>query len=421
MVVMNPNRGRQQIDQSYLPALNPELDERGALVAKACEGDQASRRELEQTSSNDALSRPPVKPLGCSTLDHIAMGGAGLTQCPAEPLSPGSLLGERFRILREVGRGGMGLVFEAVDEKLNQRVALKFARPGWGDRLPPEVRAAREVSHFNVLKVHDLHMISTTFGEMEFVSMEFIDGQTLPERMSCHGPLPEAEARGIAKQICAGLAQAHRQGVIHGDLKCGNVILSRLPQGGLRAVIADFGAAKMKVVEGPDVKGGCAGTRDYMAPELFHGEKPTVASDLYALGILFHVMLTGHLPKRFERPQESPAVDSNASTVSLGPPIVDAHWQHTIEDLPSPWEKIVIRSLSPRPENRFRSAEAVIDALKTRKSAPTWSAATAVVAAKDKLARARVISSQPTSLKKSTSRVFSASRSFSPMDLLSIR
>jgi eukaryotic-like serine/threonine-protein kinase len=375
MVAMNPNRGRQQIDQSYLPALNPELNERGALVAKACEGDQASRRELEillseQTSSNDALSRPPVEPVGCSTLDHIAVG-AGLAQCPAEPLSPGSLLGERFRIVREVGRGGMGLVFEAVDEKLNQRVALKFARPGWGDRLPPEVRAAREVSHFNVCKVHDLHMTSTTFGEMEFVSMEFIDGQTLSERMSRHGPLPEAEARGIAKQICAGLAHAHRQGVIHGDLKCGNVILSRLPQGGLRAVIADFGAAKMKVVEGPDVKGGCAGTRDYMAPELFHGEKPTVASDLYALGILFHVMLTGHLPKRFERSQESPAVDLNASTVSLGPLIVDAQWQHTIEDLPSPWEKIVTRSLSPRPENRFRSAEAVIDALKTRKSAPT--------------------------------------------------
>jgi len=377
IVAMNPNCGRQQIDQVFISALSREPNERGGLVVKACGGDEALVRELalplsEQAPSEETLSRPSIELLGCSTLDHIA-AGAGLAKSPTEPISPGSLLGERFRIVREVGRGGMGLVFEAVDEKLNRRVALKFARPGWGDRLPPEVRAARKVSHFNVCKVHDLHVTSTAFGEMEFVSMEFIDGQTLSKRMSRHGPLPETEARGIAQQICAGLAQAHRQGVIHGDLKCGNVILSRLPQGGWRAVIADFGAAKMKEIDGPDVKGSRAGTRDYMAPELFHGERPTVASDLYALGILFHVMLTGHLPKRLETSQESPAADSKASTVGLGPLIVDSPWEHTIADLPSPWKRIVTRCLSPRPQNRFGSAEAVIDALKARRSSRTWS------------------------------------------------
>ena len=380
---MNPNRGGQQVDQFFLPALNRAPNERGAILAKACGGNEGLPRKLEllrpeRDSSEDTLSWPPAELLGCSTLHQLAVG-AGLAQCPTEPLSPGSLLGERFRIVREVGRGGMGRVFEVVDEKLNRRVALKFARPGWGDRLPPEVRAAREVSHFNVCKVHDLHITSTSCGEVEFVSMEFIDGLSLSERMSRHGPLPEAEARGIAQQICAGLAQAHRQGVIHGDLKCANVILSRLPQGGWRAVIADFGAAKMKALDTPDVKGGCAGTRDYMAPELFHGERPTVASDLYALGILFHVILTGHLPKRLETSQDSPAVDSKASTVCLAPLNIDAHWQHTIEDLPSPWKRIVTRCLSPRPENRFCSAEAVIDALKTRRSSRTLSRATVVV------------------------------------------
>jgi serine/threonine protein kinase len=179
---------------------------------------------------------------------------------------------------------------------------------------------------------------------MEFVSMEFIDGQTLSERMSCHGPLPKAEARGIARQICAGLTQAQRQGVIHGDLKCGNVILSRLSQGDVRAVIADFGVAKMKAVEGTDVMGRCA--------ELFQGERPTVASDLYALGILFQVVLTRHSPKRLETSQGPWPVDSKATTISLAPLSVDAHWRHTIEDLPSPWKKIVTRCLSPRPENR---------------------------------------------------------------------
>src|SRR5262249_20646809 len=98
-------------------------------------------------------------------------------------------------------------------------------------------------------------------------------------------------------------------------------------------------------------------------------------------GILFHVMLTGHLPKRHETSQQSPALDSKASTVSLGPLIVDSQWRHTIEHLPSPWKKIVMRCLSPRPENRFCSAEAVIDALKTGRSSRTWSATAAVVAA----------------------------------------
>jgi serine/threonine protein kinase len=279
----------------------------------------------------------------------------------------------------------MGLVYEAIDAKLNRRVALKCARPGFGDRLPPEVRAAREVSHFNVCKVHDLHLASSAFGEMEFVSMEFIDGQTLSERISRDGPLLDTEARGIARQICAGLAQAHRQGIIHGDLKCSNVILSRLPQGGVRAVITDFGLAKMRVIDGTRVKGHRAGTWDYMAPELLRGEGPTVASDLYALGILFHVMLTGHSPKRLKKHsvpmlQESGEIDPKASTITFGPLNVDDQWQRTIEPLASPWKKVVVRCLAPRSEDRFRTAEEVTGELETRPSMLVSAAAVLVAA-----------------------------------------
>jgi serine/threonine-protein kinase len=160
------------------------------------------------------------------------------------------------------------------------------------------VRAAREVSHFNVCKVHDLHVTSTPLGEMEFLSMEFIDGQTLSEQIDRDGPVPEPEAREIARQICAGLAQAHRQGVIHGDLKPGNILIVRAPRSPIRVVITDFGIATMKLIDGAPMTVGRGGTPDYMAPELFLGAPSTVASDLYALGILFHVMLTGHPPKR---------------------------------------------------------------------------------------------------------------------------
>jgi len=123
---------------------------------------------------------------------------------PDDPFGAGDLAGGRFRILRKVGYGGMGMVFEAIDEKLERRVALKCARPGHHNRLPPEARAAREVSHYNVCKVHDLHTVDTPAGETDFLSMEFIEGQTLSERIRTGGPVPDREAREIAAQICAG-------------------------------------------------------------------------------------------------------------------------------------------------------------------------------------------------------------------------
>ena len=194
----------------------------------------------------------------------------------------------------------MGIVFEAIDEKLDRRVALKCAKLGHGHRLPPEARAAREVSHFNVCKVYDLHAAVTDLGDLDFLSMEFIEGQTLSERIYRDGPVPEKEAREIARQICAGLAQAHRQGVIHGDLKCSNVILTR-SDGGLRAVITDFGLARLNQAGGDRfMSPGRGGTLDYMAPELLLSHPASVASDLYALGVLFHHMLTGRTPERID-------------------------------------------------------------------------------------------------------------------------
>jgi serine/threonine protein kinase len=311
-----------------------------------------------------------------------------LIQRPAsEQIFPaGYALGERFRIIRKVGQGGMGIVFEAMDRELDRRVALKCATPGHRNRLPPEARAAREVSHFNVCKVHDLHKASTDFGEMDFLSMEFIEGETLSQRIDRDGPLPKREAREIALQICSGLAQAHRQGVIHGDLKCGNIILARAPEGGMRAVITDFGLAKLKFAEASHVISGGGGTFDYMAPELFRGESATVASDLYALGVLFHAMLIGRAPRmlRPSLPRElmqSWNANSKTSTVSIDRSIGDADWQRQIEELPSPWKKIVSRCLAPQPKDRFASAEAVNQVLVRRSAWFRWAAAAVAVVA----------------------------------------
>src|ERR1039457_3485272 len=275
----------RQIEQIYHSAKERDPGQIHAFLTEVCRDDEELRREIESllardTSRDCLLDRPAAELIGDSTASLFA---ARLGPHPLDPFVPGTVLGGRFRILRAAGAGGMGFVYEALDEKLHQRVALKCAKPGYGDRLPPEVRSAREVSHFNVCKVHDLHVVSTPLGEMEFLSMEFIDGQTLSERIDRDGPVPEREAREVARQICAGLGQAHRQGVIHGDLKPGNVIVVRAPRSAIRVVITDFGMATMKIVEGAPMTGLHGGTPDFMAPELFLGEPSTAASDLYAL------------------------------------------------------------------------------------------------------------------------------------------
>src|SRR5258706_3824729 len=265
---------------------------------------------------------------------------------PGDLFTPGSLVGERFRIVRELGQGGMGVVYEAVDEKLDRSVALKCAKAGHRHRLPPEARAAREVSHFNVCKVHDLHTVATSEGDADFLSLEFIEGETLAARIRRSGPLPPAEARQIARQICAGLAQAHRQGVIHGDLKCGNILLANTTDGSVRAVITDFGLARVNL-GGAAAKDSGGGPAEYMAPELFLGERASIESDVYALGVMFQVMLTGEPPRRLsEAPApQPPAWEAGpfASTKTVGARIAPADWPREIADLPAPWKKVVTR------------------------------------------------------------------------------
>lgn len=141
------------------------------------------------------------------------------------PFKVGELLQNRFRIVREIARGGMGIVYEAMDEKLERRIALKAAKAGFNKRLPPEVRNASEISHPNVCKIFEIHTATTPEGDIDFITMEFLEGETLSQRL--HRGIAKTEARVIAQQICAGLSEAHRNKVVHGDLKSNNVILTK--------------------------------------------------------------------------------------------------------------------------------------------------------------------------------------------------
>jgi tetratricopeptide (TPR) repeat protein len=350
---MTPERWHR-ITEMFQAAVGREHAARDAFLLDACSDDTDLRAEIDRllAAHDEAGSFGKTGVFGLSQLGSASDGADAVDA--AGRFAPGARLADRFSIVRLVGEGGMGVVYEAIDEKLDRAVALKCARPGYGHRLPPEARAAAEVSHFNVCKTHDLHVISTAGGEIDLLSMEFVEGETLAQRIARDGPLPLSEVREIALQIAGGLAQAHRQQVVHGDLKCANVILARSAQGALRAVITDFGLATLKIDADSGTRGG---TRAYMAPELCAGSRATVASDLYAFGVLLHVMLAGELPRRDDpRARDLPG---------LAP-------------LPSQWRNIIARCLQPDPVNRPATVEDAVRPLAPRR---WWWKATAAALA----------------------------------------
>lgn len=290
------------------------------------------------------------------------------------PFEPGELLDNRFRIVREVARGGMGIVYEAFDQKLDRRIAIKCAQARFRSRLPREVRNASEVSHPNVCRSFEIHTASTPQGEVEFLTMEFLEGETLAARLR-RGPLPREQARTFAQQICAGLAEAHRDHVIHGDLKSGNIILTASGDGSERAVITDFGLARRpasSLQTPPSVTAG--GTPDYMAPELWRGEKASVASDIFALGVILYEMVAGR------RPSQAP-LGSSAATVTMPESSRKERRARKPASVDPKWDRVLARCLDPEPSKRFQDANEVARALAPRSWRWFLSVAAAVVLA----------------------------------------
>src|SRR5687767_10397211 len=209
---------------------------------------------------------------------------------------PGTILADRYRIVGLLGKGGMGEVYRADDLKLSQPVALKFLPDRYLSdgaalaRFHREVRVARQVTHRNVCRVYDI-------GEVDgkhFLSMEFIKGEELSSLLRRIGRLPSDKANEITRQLCAGLAAAHKRGVLHRDLKPANVMIDE--NGNVR--LTDFGIAGLvEELRSEDVR---AGTPAYMSPEQLSGGELTVKSDIYSLGLVIYEIFTGK--KAFEAP-----------------------------------------------------------------------------------------------------------------------
>ncbi len=219
--------------------------------------------------------------------DNTVAPGADGASDAAPRFTPGQVIGDRYRMVGLLGRGGMGEVYRADDLVLGTPVALKFLPAhlagDWSalERLRGEVRIARQVSHPHVCRVFDVGSIDGR----QFLSMEFVDGEDLATLLRRIGRLPPPKALELSRQLCAGLAAAHQQGVLHRDLKPANVMVD----GHGRIRITDFGLA----VAGASVTREFAGTPAYMAPEQLRGEPATTRSDIYALGLVLYEMFTG--------------------------------------------------------------------------------------------------------------------------------
>ncbi len=348
-------------------AASVELDLRDAYLASECGSDVALRREIESllraAASADAfLSRPAGWGAShdlASSLPSPSDSRGSTTESAAAPplLRAGQLVAGRYRVAGLLGRGNMGEVYEAEDVVLGTKVALKCIRRGsaWRPdalaRFKREVLLARRVTHPSACRVFDFGHEAGDGGGVAFLTMELLDAEPLSRRLRERGRLRPDELVPILRDLAGALDAAHRAGVVHRDLKPGNVLLVR-SGAAERAVVTDFGLADdftSRDVERETP--GIRGTPAYLAPEQVTGDDVGPRADMYALGVLLYEALTGALPFR----GESPLATALARLDATPPRPSDL-----VPDLDEAWDRAIARCLARAPDDRFESAAALL-------------------------------------------------------------
>ena len=336
-------REKLKVDRPQVPSTEPDkvkrLQERlENLETLLCRLDAEMNEQLEKSLGSGRLSMDSPKP--------------GNSQTPTTLMHLVAALESRYQVLQELGRGGMGIVYQAYDKQLKEQVALKIISPLFGndpdavERLKREVSSARRISHPNVIRIFD---IGESSG-LHFVSMEYFAGASLKDYVKRHGALSLIQAKNIVLQICDGLLAAHGQGVIHRDLKSHNIIINSANH----IKIIDFGLARSAYTEGMTATGLILGTPEYMAPEQVAGKKVDERADIYSLGIILYEIFTGRVPFTGDSP-----IAVGFQQLKDPPPDPREINPQVPEDVTA----IILKALEKDPFRRFRSVQDMREAI----------------------------------------------------------
>jgi len=329
-------------------------------------GERAAAAQTPPPLSNRPLSDAATMPGASSAMPYVfqapaAVGHDNISAFHA--LQPGVLFGGRYEILRILGQGGMGAVYQARDRELDRLIALKVIRPelatdpGILQRFKQELILARNIAHKNVVHIYDL-------GEAEgirFISMEYVDGADLRTLLRHDGKFSSREAIGMIEQVCRALDAAHAEGVIHRDLKPQNIMRDKHG----RMVVMDFGLARSLGDTGLTQTGAIVGTLEYMSPEQALGLPLDQRSDIFSVGLIFYELLTGKAPYE----ADSAIASLMKRTREKARPASDVD-----PSVPKSVSAIVGRCLEREPVNRYHSVVELLQQLTTWEANPNISA-----------------------------------------------
>ena len=349
--------GRYELREWFERSWSKPPEERSAFLQQEC-ADESIRAEVEQLLAAYEEGSGYFKSLDALRyyLDDLDRGvRQGVKQDSA--IDPYGLVEQTvsyYKIKSVIGAGGMGVVYEAYDPRLERVVALKLLPPAYSHdegarrRLLNEARVASSLDHPNVLTILD---IGEAHGLL-FIAMAFCEGETLAERLS-RGPLPQAEALDIAMQVGRGLAAAHRKGIVHRDIKPANIIIT--PQGLVK--IVDFGLAKLADL-GITRTGQIVGSPAHMSPEQVRGDEVDHRSDLWALGTVLYEMLAG-----------KPAFAGDYPHAILYSVLYDDPDWYALGEAPRPLKELISSMLTINRDDRMSSADAAVSAMQQISSA----------------------------------------------------
>ena len=270
---------------------------------------------------------------------------------------PGEKFGERYTIIEEIGHGGMGRVYKAKDHELGTTVVLKMirpeltSRPGMIDQFRKETLYGRSISHENVVRIHDLGEID----KIRYISMDFIKGEDLCELIQTSGSLTVPTCLRIAIQVCHALRAAHQKNIVHQDLKPQNIMIDNSG----KVFVTDFGLARSLSLAQAKRPGKISGTPKYFSPEQARGEESDPRSDIYSLGVILYEMVTGAPP--FKADTVDGYIKKHTSEKPPPPSKINPN-------IPPACEKIILKCLEKKQEDRYQSADELLQDLEIQKT-----------------------------------------------------